>query len=421
MVCEITLLLGFFRKVLVMRIPQQMWLAMAALATLALALAPTPACAQDVDGQPLATHATTTAGDAFGDEEAVPYSLRMLMQTRYGQTFADSARQGDRSIVENGDGWQINRMFLRAMARPTAALNGRMLLDFAELVHNAPQRGLKLAYVEWDPASRVKIYAGWFKRSFSLLELLPIADYEFADGGPTDQLIKDCGFGGRDAGAMVRLSPLPKKRWLKLYLGAFQGLQVNSEAQTSGLLTTRAETTAWKHLHLGADFAWRRHQTGNAVKKEDPLDAGFAWSADAMLQFENWQLRAEVLGGDRTDMVSRRNPDLAEDAKHFLGAWFLAAMRLPVKSGVFMPAARVEWLDADREHDVGQRWLFTAGLNFEFDANMRLLLDVTRQNVQAGSLPLSQPPAGAADNGAPWSAFHESAFTKIIVQLQVKI
>jgi hypothetical protein len=34
---------------------------------------------------------------------------------------------------------------------------------------------------------------GLFKRPYSLLELLPIAEFEFADVGPTDDVIKELG------------------------------------------------------------------------------------------------------------------------------------------------------------------------------------------------------------------------------------
>jgi len=75
-----------------------------------------------------------------------------------------------------------------------------------------------------------------------------------------------------------------------------------------------------------------------------------------------------------------------------------------------MPALRFEWLDVDRQHPEGQRYLASAALNLDFTTHVRLLLDLTRAQVHAGTYPLSSPP-GVFSNSA----------TIFVVQVQLKI
>ena len=160
------------------------------------------------DSVSLPARVTTTMGDAFADEAETGTELRVLVQTRYGQTAPSSDRVGERALAQDPDGWVLNRAFLRVVAKPTAWLSGKVLLDFAALRNEDLPQSVKLAYSTIQLHSRVAISAGLFKRPFSLLELLPIGEYEFGDNGPTDGLIKDLGFGGRDIGAMLDVSPL---------------------------------------------------------------------------------------------------------------------------------------------------------------------------------------------------------------------
>jgi hypothetical protein len=260
-------------------------------------------------------------------------------------------------------------------------------------------------------APRLHVFAGWMKPPFSLTALLPVAQYELADPGPNDQMLKDCGFGGRDVGMMTRLSPLRKKRWLRLMAGVFQGGQIDAHARLVGLAAARVESSPWKHLQLGADVAWRPSRTGDDLPKGlDPLDTGMAWSADALLQFKRWQLRAEVMAGDRTDRESRLDPSSGVVARRFLGAWGLLAWRLPLGSHVLMPVARVEWLDSDRDRAVGQHWWLSAALNWELNGRVRLLADWSRQRVEPGSLPVGEKPT---------PGLFARDFDRVVVQLQV--
>lgn len=371
--------------------------------------------------QTLARETTTSAGDAFGDDDSSLMGLRALIQTRYGQTWPSTGRSAERDILQSGDGWRVERAFLRLSAKPTNWITGKILLDFAALRDGNAIQTVKLAYVELDPVSRVRVTAGLFKRSYSLLELLPIAEYEFADTGLADTLIQDTGFGGRDMGAMVAVQPLPKKKWLKVSVGAFQGGHIVADARPDGLLTARLESTPIKHVHLGADVAWRRLPTAPNLQPVDgPQDAGVAWSADTMLQFETWEVRGEVLGGDRTDVAHRYNPDASADAKTFLGAWLLGVYRIPVRKATVMPALRVEWLDTDRAHTGGNHLLLSGALNVDFGPRVRLLLDVTKQWVEDNSLPVGQKAKGDTDLGQ-WTAFHDAAFWRFVTQLQVRL
>ena len=183
-------------------------------------------------------------GDAFGDEpENAPktkgFAFRFLLQTRYTRVFDDASVKD----AESNDGFALNRAFFRGVVHPYKWLSAKLLVDFAEFAYSNPQQALKLAYGEIKPIKRIELTFGLFKRTYSLLELLPIAEYELADTGPTDNLIKDTQFGGRDAGAMVRGDPLPKRRWLHIYLGAFGGAGEGAEGFPAPPATsTRAPT-----------------------------------------------------------------------------------------------------------------------------------------------------------------------------------
>jgi hypothetical protein len=55
------------------------------------------------------------------------------------------------------------------------------------------------------------------------------------------------------------------------------------------------------------------------------------------------------------------------------------------------PAARVEWLDADREHQGGLWRTLSGSLTFLFLERVRVLLDVTRTDVAKYTPLLDQP------------------------------
>ena len=264
----------------------------------------------------------TTMGDAFADDVASGLEMKLLVQARYVQTVPSSDRAGERSLAQSPDGWYLNRAFVRLGAKPNSWLTTKLLLDFAALNDGDILQTVKLAYATVQLHPRVAISAGVFKRPFSLLELLPIGEYEFGSNGPTDGLIKDLGFGGRDIGVLLAWSPLPQKKLLKAQVGVFRGGRAEENAALDGLFAARLESTPTKHLHLGADAVWRRRATDLDYGTADgPQRDGWAWSADAIVDFPRWDIRAEMLGGDRTDVKNRPNPDLGNQATSFLGGW----------------------------------------------------------------------------------------------------
>jgi hypothetical protein len=134
------------------------------------------------------------------------------------------------------------------------------------------------------------------------------------------------------------------------------------------------------------------------------VSSGAATSADATYSNSYLELRAEWLYGDRTDVPTRG------DARTFMAAWGIVAVRFPVARVLAMPALRFEWLDADRQHPEGQRYLASGAVNLDFTTHVRLLLDLSRDELRAGTYPLSTPPG----------VFSHSA-TIFVTQVQLKI
>jgi hypothetical protein len=93
-----------------------------------------------------------------------------------------------------------------------------------------------------------------------------------------------------------------------------------------------------------------------------------------------------------------------------MAAWGIFAVRFPVAKVLAMPALRFEWLDIDRQHPEGQRYLASAALNFDFTVHVRLLLDLSRDELTSGTYPSSAPPG----------VFTHSA-TIFVTQVQLKI
>lgn len=374
-------------------------------------------------------------GDTPGAMEAGPITFRVLLQTRYTSTFAAASMntrptyaEGENILVRQGDGWSLNRFFLRVGAEPTRFVSFRAILDFAQLMQGGVGGTVKQAYGTLRPLPKhLEFVAGLFKLPFSILELDPIAKYELADLGAADDLTKDLGFAGRDVGAAVMVAPLPKPKHLRLWLGVFRGHSKDENDSLFGAVGGRIESKPVKGLRLGVDAVAlpysvtyaRPFDTSNRdVNNADPdplhprhLDwaEGRAWSAD--VTFERWRLmlRGEGMMGNRVDMLMRYG------ARTFWAAWALAAYRFRTGPIQLMPAARVEWLDADREHNVGLRRSLGFGLNVIFSKEARFLFDVTRTDVQGGSPILNQP--------LPVSQFpyFELSHTRLVGQLQVQI
>jgi hypothetical protein len=357
-------------------------------------------------------------GDVFGDEpELGPrlrgFQFRMLLQTRYNYQFNDN-----NSLKDNGFGLQ--RAFLRGFAKPYSWLSAKLLVDFAEFAYSNPQQALKQVYGEIRPVKRLEFTVGLFKRLYGLAELLPIAEYEFADTGTVDNLIKVTQFGGRDVGVMTRVDPLPKRRWLHVYLAATGGAGEGAEGVpgTTGtthngpdfsapslLLEARLESRPIKHLTLGVTGAWRPQSAENAdTPPISQVSTGRAASADATLSNRSFEVRGEWLWGDRTDVNTRMN------ARTYAGAWGMVAVRFPVGVVQIMPAGRFEWLNDDLQHPEAQRYIETGALNVDVTSRLRFLVDLTHYDIRPGGYPISSVPG----------VFNKDS-TVLVVQVQLKI
>jgi hypothetical protein len=382
------------------------------------------------DNQPPASE----SGDPFAEGTQAPghYELRTLLQARFQRSAPDMApirerllAEGDPSVAayrenlvleraRSNDGIAIQRAFLRATAQPSRAFGAKLLVDFAELLHKNQKAALKLAYAELRPTRAITVTAGLFKIPFSLLELLPIADYEFADVGPTDSLIKDIGIGGRDIGIKVQIAPLHKRKALSLEFAAFDGDNHNLQRRPGpGILAARAKLRPVSHLEVAGDCAYRPTSVRDTDDSDNPFQkhaVGGACSLDATFSYHRFAVRGEWMTGKRTD-----TPTVPKDAKdhRFSSVWGLASYRMRLRDKlVLMPAVRVEWLDEDQPSNVGQTLLLSAAMNLDLSSTTRLLFDLSRARVQGGTKDRSDNLGGA---------LYRPSSTIGVMQLQFKL
>jgi hypothetical protein len=362
--------------------------------------------------------------DEFGDVNiAGGFSLRSLTQVRFLRTWPAGGNSDETATVRDDDGWRLQRQFLRLSAVPNKRLQAKLTIDFAEFLKKNTKKSLKLAYAVIRPFKWLEITAGLFKRRFSLLELLPIADFELTDEGLTDNLIKDLGFGGRDIGASFRISPLAKKRLLSIYLGAYAGDPEEGYNTSIGkLLNARIESKPFPFLRLGIDGSWRTSVSAGHEKYPDylqettTLTPGKAFSADVTYSANGLEIRAEVMYGDRTDAMW-----IQPDVK-FLSTWALAAYRFKLWNFGLMPAVRFERLDGEANRAGGARVYATAGINLLFTDQLRLLIEASRYSVEAGSRALTERPWPTPASGPDFDVRpNDLSWWAFAMQLQVKI
>ncbi len=371
---------------------------------------------------------TPTGGEEFGGDDAAhpgEYTIRTLTQTRWRWSAPDMAELDARTAADFGanadyyrqsiydraqdnNGLRLERVFLRASAAPTHAVSVKLLVDFAELAHKNQKKALKLAFTKLRATEAISVTVGLFKIPYSLLELLPIAEYEFADVGPTDDLIKDLGIGGRDIGAMVDITPLAKKRYLHLQAGVFQGDSSGPQRVTApGILAVRATSRPWSHLQLGADCVDRVHtvddwtEGGEPNTKFEKFSTGLACSADAAFTYKRFNVRAEGMTGKRMD-----TPLVPDHRSHtFSAAWGIIAYKIKLRKKLALyPALRAEWLDEDQLASHGTTTFFSGAMTLEFFPGTRLLFDLSRSKVQVGT----------RDRGADNHPLRPSATTGVI-------
>ena len=379
-------------------------------------------------------------GDPFGDDvgggdgaKAGVLNLRALLQTRYRYTSATpskNTRPGyalrEDVLVHDGDGFALQRFFVRLGADPIPELGFKAILDFAKL--DNPENVLKQAYATVRPVpKRVEVAIGILKLPFSSMELDPIARYELSELGTTDDLIKNLGFAGRDIGAEVMLAPLPKPKLLRLTLGAFGGHAKDEHASPIGAIGARLESKPLKGLRLGIDAVGmpnsqdykRPFETSGKDVLPNPPDplyprevrwaAGKAYSADASFERHHLMLRAEGLLGDRVDVNERYG------ARSFWAFWALAAYDIHAGWLRLTPVVRAEWLDLDRDHHVGRRRELSAGVSVPYKKRMRFLVDMRRSSVQRGTPVLDSP------KPLPAYPYFDRSSTRVTLQFQAEL
>lgn len=330
------------------------------------------------------------------------FELQTLLQVRYTQTLAapsDDARPGfavrDDAFVHHHDSFRLRRAYLRVFAEPAPWLQAKGVLDFAKLDHGHPEDVIRQAYVQLTPIPKhLELAAGYFKLPYSIMKLTSASKLPVADKGSTAELVTDLGFAGRDLGARVRVMPLTKHKRLRLSLGAYRGHLQDAHAVPLGAAAARAELRPSKGVLLGASVV---HHAAEVER----WSRGTAWGADASYRHKKqWLVRAEGLWGDRVDSDER------DGAGTYFGAFALFELRVPLGPLTLQPCVRAEWLDADLEHDVGTRRVYTLALQLMFDRHVRVLLDATHTDVEDDS---------------PSTPYVEHDHTRATAQLQVEI
>ena len=374
-------------------------------------------------------------GDSHDELRAMGLSFRFMAQVHYRQTFASPSdnpdvyyRGAEEILARHNDGWDLNRLFFRITARPVRYVGLKVLIDMAEWQNNDVGQSVKQAYAELKFIPKhLHLLAGVLKLPYSIMELDPITAYEFTKMGDTDDFVKSLGYAGRDAGAELWLAPLSKPRYFNLALGAFRGNAKDENAVVVGALGARAETEAIRGLRLGFDWIYfpKTHTylnalaTGSETVLPNSADSpyprsrtwlsGQAFSADITYRLGGFMLRTEVLTGTRVDY------DTQHGAHRFAALWASVAYRFPLGPVQLQPALRAEWLDANYGNPNGMHRQLTAGIATHFTNSTRILVDLTRTDVESGSPYLDQPEPPQA---VPYRALSNTCAT---LQLQTAL
>lgn len=378
-------------------------------------------------------------GDPWADDHAPmtlgPWSLRVLLQTRYQQTFAapsNASRSGyalrEDSLAHDGDGLSLQRFFVRIAVVPADYVSFKSIVDLSKLRGADLSNVLKQAYMLLRPwPKRVELVTGVFKLPYSILELDPVARFELPSLGQADELVKNLGFAGRDVGLELMIAPLRRPRWLRAQVGLFQGHARDEHASPLGALGARVESKPLKGLRLGIDLV----VMPRAVTYAQPFDSssqdvlpdppdplfprqqrwgrGIAYSADVSYTRKRFSLRVEGMLGDRVDVDARYG------ARSFACVWALLAYRFRLDPLGLLPAVRAEWLDTDREHQLGGHLELSVALNLLYKKRLRLVVAAARTYVQPSSPVIEQP------RPLPYDPYLEQSRTQVITQLQLEL
>jgi len=379
-------------------------------------------------------------GDAWGDEgsqlAAGLLTFRLALQTRYRETWPVASGNMQPGIAlredvlaQDDDGYKLQRFLMRMAVTPKPWLSFKGTLDFAKLRGSNVSDVIKQALATLRPyEKRLEIYAGVFKIAYSILELDPVAQYELTDFGDANELINNMGFGGRDVGVAVMFAPLPKPKWMRVVLGTFRGRAENEHSSPFGVMAARVESKPWvKGFRIGASVvgmpsAVSYKQPFETSSKDvlpnppDPLyprelrwDSGVAYGADISYTRKRFSIRMEGLLGDRVDVDQRYN------ARSYGAIWALVAYRFKVGPIGLMPAARIEFMDADREHNTGGRRILSFGLNVLYKRSVRFVLDMSHTAVQDNTAVIEQP------EPLPYVPYMALDTTRVTGQLQIEL
>lgn len=372
-------------------------------------------------------------GDSRGDIAVAGMSFRFLAQAQYRHTFASTSTNSDptyrtieKDLVRDGDGWDLNRMFFRIMAEPSRYLGLKLVTDFSEFRHNNPKRAIKQAYVELRPLPKhLHVIVGYLKVPFEIFELDAVSKFEFASFGQTNEMLNDLGFSGRDAGAELVFSPLAKPRYLNVIAGAFRGHATGDNGSFVGAVGARVESEFIKGYRVGAGWLghpqrntyYERLDTSDKDLMANPADPnsprgqnwnkGNAFGADVTFNRSGFMLRGEGLIGDRVDLDTRYG------AKRWASIWGIAAYKFPAGPVQLQPALKCEVLDTDLAHSSGRRNQYSFALSTFFGRATRLMLDVTRTQVQDNSPVVDQP------SPLRETPYNDLSNTRVTAQIQV--
>lgn len=372
---------------------------------------PVAAPAVNEDGESRGGDGDPLDGGADARLSAMGLSFRFLMQTQYVHTFGvDSSnpdvtyREPENELGRSGDGWDLNRLYLRISAKPTNYLALKMVTDLAELRHDKPKKAVKQAHVDLSPLPKhLHFLVGVLKLPYSIHELDSTARYEFTSSGEANGLVSDLGFAGRDVGALVAVTPLSKPRYLRLSAGAFRGHADDQNASPVGAFGGRLSTEPVKGLRFGGSFI----QHPKTVVEKNALDTkgkdllpdpddiayprartwkkGSAFGADATFHRSGLMLRTEAMMGDRVDYDTRYG------AERWAAIWGIAAYRFDAGPVELEPGLRAEWLDTDSQNEGGLYRQLTFGVGTYLSQSTRILFDVTRMDVEDDSPVVDQP------------------------------
>ncbi len=373
------------------------------------------------------------AGDVVRETDTKDgFRFGALVQARYEHSWLDSStrlplleRQLDRFEARSNDGYRVERAFLRFGMRPTPGTVGRVVVDVAELLRKNQKDAVKFAYVEQKLLSRLWLRAGLFKRPFGLLELISVSEFEFLNLGPTDALIKQQGYAGRDTGLELKAHPFGKKgKYLSLQLASFAGGTKGPYASPVGLLSARAETQAVSGWRFGLGAAYRPQRSkrleGQQDLPVDDLDKGLALGVDATGRWLGFESRLEGMYGRRTDLismgaspVSAAGGDCPQRGCHFASVGSTLSRAIPLGKRLLVPAIRAEFLDANVETAGGRRSMYGAAVNFFPNPAMRFSVDLLRVDVSARANAFSQM------GDLVTSRRYELSMTQLAVQVQL--